>query len=221
MALKTIVYVDGFNLYYGCLRETPYRWLDLSKLCRALLPKNQIVGIRYFTAQVQARPWDATQPQRQQAYLRALRTLPEVTIHEGHFLTKPTRLPLADPPPGGLPSSCVHRIPGGPRLAWVNRTEEKGSDVNLATYLLCDGFYNEYEVAAVISNDSDLALPIQVARRVFNRNVIVLNPCKVQSVELRKVASFVKPIRAGVLQSSQFPPSLTDANGAITKPSVW
>jgi hypothetical protein len=53
---KVYVYVDGFNLYYGALKSTPYRWLNISALCAAMLPGDQIAAIRYFTATVSARP---------------------------------------------------------------------------------------------------------------------------------------------------------------------
>jgi hypothetical protein len=69
--VPTNVYVDGFNLYYGCLRGTPHKWLDLDALCRRLFPRDRINRIRYFTAIVSARPGDPQQPRRQQAYLRA------------------------------------------------------------------------------------------------------------------------------------------------------
>lgn len=57
--MKTNVYVDGFNLYYGCVKGTPYRWLDLARLCRVLLPSHEIHRIRYFTALLRKRPHDA------------------------------------------------------------------------------------------------------------------------------------------------------------------
>ena len=79
----TNVYIDGFNLFYGALRKTPYRWLDLEQLCGYLLPNNQIGAIKYFTAKVSARPDDLDQPVRQQLYLRALGTLPKVSVHLG------------------------------------------------------------------------------------------------------------------------------------------
>ncbi len=34
---KTHVYVDGFNIYYGAVRKTPYKWLDLAKLSPLLV----------------------------------------------------------------------------------------------------------------------------------------------------------------------------------------
>jgi len=122
--LRTNVYVDGFNLCYGCLKGTPYKWLDLDAMCRRLLPKHELSRIRYFTAIISARPLDPSGPVRQQAYLRALATMPHVSIHLGHFLTSHVRMPLAVPPARG------------PRTVEVIKTEEKGSDVNLATYLL-------------------------------------------------------------------------------------
>ena len=74
----TNVYVDGFNLYYGCLKGTPHKWLDLEALCAVMMPTNDIKRIRYFTARVKERPGDTTPPVRQQAYLRALYSSPKV-----------------------------------------------------------------------------------------------------------------------------------------------
>ena len=101
LLIRTNVYVDGFNLYYRALRETPNRWLDIGKLARLLLPQHRINRIRYFTAVVTSRPNDPNQAQRQQTYLRALRTVPNLSIHYGHFLSKTKRRPLAQPPESG------------------------------------------------------------------------------------------------------------------------
>ncbi len=60
--MRTRVYIDGYNLYYGCLRRTPHKWLDVVALARNLLPRNQIEAVRYFTAPVSARPHDPDQP---------------------------------------------------------------------------------------------------------------------------------------------------------------
>jgi hypothetical protein len=123
--MLTNVSVDAFNLYYGCLKGTPYRWLDLAALCRRLLPNDEINRIRYFTALVSARPDDPQEPQRQLTYLRALRTIPNLSIHPGTTLA--------------TQSGCA--LPTlGPATVEVIKTEEKGSDVNLATYLLLDAF---------------------------------------------------------------------------------
>jgi hypothetical protein len=86
--MRTCVYVDGFNLYYGAVKGTPYKWLDIDKMCRLLLPRHQIIGIKYFTARVSGRPADPGQPTRQQAFLRALATISHLEIIYGHFLSE-------------------------------------------------------------------------------------------------------------------------------------
>jgi len=209
--MKTNVYVDGFNLYYGCLKDTPYRWLDISALCRNVFPKNQINRIRYFTARVRATVNDPQKPQRQNMILRALQTIPNLSIHYGQFLSHPAQMRLA------------HPLPNGPKTVEVIKTREKGSDVNLATYLLVDAFDGDYEVAIIISNDSDLVEPIKVVRYKLGLKVGILNPQigKRTSWALRNVATFYRNIREGVLRDSQFPPILTDEKGTFRKPSQW
>jgi len=92
---ETYVYVDGFNLFYGALTRTPYRWLDLAKLCRLYFP-NDVRKIKYFTAIVSARPSDPDQPLRQQLYLRALQTLPKARSREAR---QERRNPESSPAP--------------------------------------------------------------------------------------------------------------------------
>ncbi len=72
------VYIDGLNLYRRLLEGHPEcKWLDVEALAREVLPEHKIVRVRYFTAIVKALPGaDVNSPQRQQAYLRALATLP-------------------------------------------------------------------------------------------------------------------------------------------------
>lgn len=208
--MKTIVYVDGFNLYYGALKRTPYKWLNIMTLCNFLLPKNQIVGIKYFTALVTARPNDPDQPTRQQIYLRALRTIPSLEVIYGHFLEHVIFMPLADP------------APDTPKRVRVIKTEEKGSDVNIASHLINDGHKRRYEAAILVSNDSDLVEPVKIVRSELKIPVGVLNPIPNKpSHELRKYATFVKPIRKGVLAASQFPPTMQDAVGTFHKPPTW
>ena len=208
--MKTYVYVDGFNLYYGAVKDTPYKWLDLNKLSCLLLPKHDIAQIKYFTARVTGRSGDPDQPTRQQTFLRALRTLPNLEIIYGHFLSNEVYMPVAG---RGF----------GERRKYVKviKTEEKGSDVNLAAHLLRDGFRGEYDAAVLITNDSDLVEPVRIVRHELGRVVGILNPHPEASRVLARQASFVKQIRKGVLQASQFPDQLADSHGTITKPPVW
>lgn len=82
---RTIVYIDGFNLYYRALKGTPHKWLDIEAMSRAALPHTcAIERINYYTAHISGRV-DAGAPRRQHAYLRAIATLPKVAIHYGNF----------------------------------------------------------------------------------------------------------------------------------------
>jgi uncharacterized LabA/DUF88 family protein len=211
--MVTDAYIDGFNLYNRAVKDTPFKWLDLSKLCQALLPRHQIHRIRYFTALVHSRPNDTQARQRQQIYLRARRTIPNLTMEFGQFRPRIKERPLVTP------------IPGQPRNVMVHDTEEKGTDVNLATNLLVDGYEDDYEQALVISNDADLALPISIVRDKLQRPVGVVNPNidpkEMMPKELRDAATFNRRIHKSVLAQCQFPPTLQDTTGTMTKPSTW
>ena len=79
--MKTIVYVDGFNLFYGLLKGTPNLWLDLELFARSLLTdKYEIAEIKYFTARVRGEPLDAISANDQYRYLCALANNPIVKI---------------------------------------------------------------------------------------------------------------------------------------------
>ena len=160
----TNIYVDGFNLYYRALRDSPFRWLDLRKLAENLFPHDTIHQVCYFTARINARPEGPTQPQRQQAYLRALATLSGFDAYYGAFRNRTNVRPLAKP------------IPGLPTHVLVRDSEEKGSDVNLATRLLVDGFNREYEQAVLVSNDADFSGAIRYVRDHLGLRVTLVNP---------------------------------------------
>ena len=95
-AERVIVYIDGFNLYYG-LRSRGWRrylWLDLRRLSENLLrPAQQLEAVRYFTAQISAESHDPDRPRRQGLYLEALQTLPDLSLHYGSYITKEPTLP--------------------------------------------------------------------------------------------------------------------------------
>ncbi|MFH1619194.1 MAG: NYN domain-containing protein [bacterium] len=204
--MRTFVYVDGFNLYYRALRNTPYRWIDLSKLVRLLLPRDNIQHIHYYTARITARPDDPDQPTRQQVYLRALATIPNLSVTFGQFATHVRKMPLANDPT---------------RVVEVLRTDEKGSDVNLATHLVYESARDEYDTAAVISNDSDLAEPIRIVTQQMHKKVGVLCPTRHLARDLHQYVAFYKPIRPSVLAASQFPQELRDAHGKFHQPAGW
>ena len=206
--MRTNIYVDGFNLYYGSLRSTPCKWLDLSALFHNMLHQHhQILAIKYFTARVERREIDPYKPERQNTYLRALAAhCTEIEIIEGQFRTRRTRLPLVEPP---------HR------KVRVLRTEEKGSDVNLAVHLLNDAWQDEYDCAVVVSNDSDLAEAMRlVTSEKQNKILGLLTPGNRHPYQdLTGYAYFQRNIRRRLLEHSQLPDRIPGTN--IRKPRQW
>ena len=207
--MRTYVYVDGFNLYYGALKETPWKWLDLPALLRALLqPHHDILTVKYFTARVSGTPADPSKPQRQDTYVRALqRHRPEVAVYFGHFLSHPVRLPLVRPT-------------GNQRTVEVMRTEEKGSDVNLAVHLLNDSWLNDYDCAIVVTNDSDVAEAMRLVKQHHGRRIGLVTPgTRRPSRQLLKHADFARRIRSNALRGSQLPDPIPGTT--IRKPGTW
>jgi len=204
-------YIDGFNLYYGSLKRrwTQYKWLDLQSFCESLAPRLQVKRVRYFTARVQNSPRNPNVADRQQAYLRALATLSKITIHEGLFTVRDVYLPMSN-----NPSNIVQVI----------KTEEKRTDVNLATALLLDCCNNDCDEVVVISNDSDLVTPIQAVHQEFGKQVGVINPQlpEQRSSALAQAASWsYRTINRSHFANNQLPAQLTDANGIFTRPADW
>ncbi len=209
--MQVNVYVDGLNLYHRKLQGTPYRWLNLKKLADLLLPNDEAKRVRYFTARVMAYPGepDTGQMFRQQIYIRALDTLKKegVTLHFGLFkVTQKER----------------HRVEPPHRRVLIHQPEEKGSDVNLASHILLDASRHDFEMALVVSNDSDLRTPIQIVRGTFGLPVRVAIPGTHADIETSVIpADSYTRVSDAKLAGAQFPNTLTDQYGTITKPATW
>jgi len=213
---KVGCYVDGFNLYYG-LRDSSlrrYLWLDVQAMAqRVVLPHQQVVFTKYFTARVSGgKPTDSTafrqrlqkKRKRQATYLEALEIhCSELEIFEGHFLRKEMRC-----------NNC--------QSTWPTH-EEKMTDVNLATELLVDAFANNFDTAMIVSADSDLVPPIRAVRQHFaHKRVIVAFPPGRNSVDLKNTASGQFVISKGQLKKSQLPETIQKPDGhSLSRPRDW
>ncbi len=207
--MRTIIYIDGFNFYYRAVKNTPYKWLDFKLLFEKLLSeRNQIIKIKYFTALVSGKQ-NQQKPIKQQTFLRALKAfIPEIEIYYGHFLTHIIDAPLAKPE--------VNK-----RKVRIIKTEEKGSDVNIAVHLLNDAWLDNYDCAVIVSNDSDLAEAMNLVKKYHSEKLLgLIIPGKGHpSRELLQYADFVKRIRSGLLKSAQLPNPIPNTN--IIKPKDW
>ena len=147
---RVFAHIDGFNLYHGMLdaRLQHARWLDLRALLAALLrPHQQLCLVRYFTARIRD---DREAAREQAALIDAVLARGGVEIEFGHFLS----------------TTVVCRRCGVAR----KKHEEKRTDVNMAVRLLEDAFDDRFDLAIVVSADSDLVAPIEAVRRRFSDN---------------------------------------------------
>lgn len=172
--------------------------------------------IKYFTAKIQRTLHDPSAPTRQDVYLRALQTLPNLIVVKGHFVKWPKLMPQ-------YPLAYCHGTSKPPQRVQIEKAEEKGSDVNLASHLLLDTFNNDFNEAIVISNDSDLVLPISMVRNHFGKVIRLVNPSRNNvPFELRNaVTYYIRGINRSVLATCQFASTLSDSQGIFTKPPGW
>ena len=205
---RTIVYIDGFNLYYGALRNTPHKWLDLHRYFRLLRPNDDIVSIRYFTALVVG----PTRP-NQETYLRALATTPIVEPVLGLFKNKRIKCRTM---------ACAHV---GPRF--FETPEEKRTDVNVAISMVDDAYQDMCDEFVLVSGDSDLVPAVRLIRSRFPHKKITVyipavNPVRAAAVELRTAANKHRDLPLNLLPHAQFSNPLPDGlGGVISKPPTW
>ena len=239
MAGGTFFYIDALNFYYGSVKGTADKWVDFEALAQALVPRDHIGRIKYFTANVKPlSPGDRTH-ERQNAFLRAVDTNPLIEIVRGHFrsdirlralaerkyapeqLFVPALQPTADLTAMLLDAQARRAKPA--TMARVVIPEEKGSDVNLGTHLLYDALKGHCDKAIVITNDSDLCEPIRLAVSE-GVPIGIVNPHRKAPTnhKLAAVASFEIPLRFKTISSCQMPNPVTASNGKqIHKPREW
>ena len=203
---RVAVYVDGLNLYYGLKSRgwRRYYWLDLRRLAERLLrPGQRLAMVRYFTARFQPQAHDPDQHIRQDTYLKALATLPNLTIHYGHHLPK-TR----------ICQNCG--------ASWET-FEEKMTDVNIAIALLRDAMQDAFDTAIIISADSDLIGPIDaVLHSCPAKRIVVAFPPNRYSRHLKDRATATLSLWPETIARSQFPAQVIDPNGyPLHRPARW
>lgn len=214
-----ILYIDGFNLYRRCLEKFPeLKWLDLVALAQNLLPDHEIVRVHYFTARVRpgASP-DRQVSQRQDIYLRALRTLePLLEIHFGHFRIDTRSMPA-------VPVE-VDRETGQYRRVRVKKIEEKGSDVNLAVRMIADAHVPHADYFVMLTNDSDQVGTLRAVKQELGRKTGIIFP--MESARGSKELMHTEPDLTGfvtreVLERSQLADVLDDLHGIVHRPPAW
>ena len=221
---SAIVYVDAFNLYYGSLLGTEYKWVDLEALFDRLLPDYKVKEIYYFTSQLQAKanPRDPGAPLRQKTYLNALTTLKRVKVVFGNFMVHPSSAPKRRKSRiWGIKMPKTWSFGRGVKI-W--KVEEKGSDVSLGTRMTLDAARSEADLYVMVSSDSDLAPTVEMIRLETQAKLAHIPPHPKLSKRLNACDfEFTVRISRGALRESQLPSNviLPKTGAVISKPSGW
>ena len=200
---RLVAYIDGFNLYFG-LKDKGWRryyWLNIQNLCFNLLKFNQFLeGTKYFTARITDPP---DKRKRQSTYIEALSTLNNFEIYYGKYQ---------------LNSWKCNRCHSS-----IDVPNEKMTDVNIAVELLTDAFQNKFDVALVLSADSDLIAPIKKTKELFpSKKIVIAFPPRRHSVALTKVADAYFTIGRKKIADSVFPQRVRKKDGfTIECPERW
>jgi len=210
---RVIAYIDGFNLFYSSLKGTNYKWLDLVSLCESMLRSDQeLVSVKYFSALVGSYKGDSSRTNRQRFYLEALQTNPKIEIKLGYFSTHRVKMPAAD-----------DFYDGNISLVDVVKTEEKGTDVNLAVQMAVDAVRDKFDYAMLFSNDSDMAYSVQIAVKECKKGVGLYIARKAVSYKvLRENICYTRTLTPNLLAAHQFPNEINTIEGrTVKKPTDW
>ena len=153
---RVIVYVDGFNFYYG-LKESQkwkrYYWLDMVGLFEKFLKPNQeLIALKYFSA----RPDEPGKNERQYAFFQANKENPKFQLILGKYLKKEITC-----------FKCGNVI---------HTHEEKETDVRIATQIVADAYEKNCDIAIIVSADSDMIPAVELAKAAGQKLFIYFPP---------------------------------------------
>lgn len=235
--LRTRIYVDGYNFYYGCLRGTPYKWLDLLALFEKHILPSALVkddqgrirdstlltspSIKFFTAKIiesVARASDSVSSQAR--YHTALRKLHEgrIELIEGYYAVNKMKVKIVDAEyPDRAPRECQEI------QAW--KVEEKQSDVNLALQAYHDAVTGQIDHAVIVTNDTDIAPALEMIRAHTDVLIGVVVPTTNQTrppnTDLVRLAHWKREhVNATELAACQLPRVIQSRKPTI-KPESW
>ena len=195
-------FIDGFNVYHSLIdgRLSKYKWLDYSKLASLFVrSSDEISEIFYFTAYT---TWDQAKVARHKLYVQALRSK-GIKVVLGEFKRKDKKC-----------RKCKQ----------IYQTfEEKKSDVNIAIKLFEGAIKDLYDIAVIISGDSDLTPAIDAVKTTFpDKQVYLVVPVGRRAESLKTTVDFAMKMKEKHLRSSQFPDTVDLGGGkTISKPASW
>lgn len=226
--MRTKIYIDGYNLYYGCLKGTGYKWLDLHKLFfNQILPSSapspsELIGIKFFTAPILEKASKALDSVSSQSrYHTALQKLypNEIEVIKGYYAMTHAKAKIVDAEdPNKWPRDCQDI------LVW--KLEEKQSDVSLALHAYHDAVVGNVDQVVIVTNDTDIAPALQMIRAHTTVQIGVVIPTRdhvrTPNTELANKAHWVRThITDAELAASQLQRVITTGRRPTIKPADW
>lgn len=222
--MRTVVYVDGYNLYYGRLRATPYKWLNIRSLIANILriqdPANDLIKVVFCTAGIRARlaTHGSASVEAQTAYHRALEAAGVEVVSGSHAL-EVTKMPAV---------RQGQKYPDPADRVEVWRMEEKQTDVNIALGMYRDAISGEFDQVVLVTSDTDLVPALQAIQsdvpKIQRGLMLPRHPkgTRPPTQSLVRLAQWTRDhINDDELQAALFPDRVPTRKVAVTKPSHW
>lgn len=231
-ALRTRVYIDGYNLYYGCLKNSPDKWLDVRALIERILPSIlfeqngepvhftfQVPAVKYFTAPILtafAKSDDSVSCQYHYHTALGAHLGSALEVIKGYHDAKPARAHVWEEGKAARECSTVE----------IWKLEEKQSDVAFALNAYSDAIRNEVDQVIAVTNDSDFAPAMKMIRQHTRAVVGLIVPARQTTsnvnAELQKHAHWTRThILDQEFSQSQLPPMIRLKNKVVHKPLSW
>lgn len=208
---RCIVYIDGFNLYYGVLELNPqWKWLNIQRLFESLRIDEEVVQVKYFTAEIDPEIHVSERRDRQKRYFKALSSLSKVKLIRGKYQMRSVT----------CRATCKKKY---------QTPEEKKTDVNIAVNLLDDAHHGRVDSIVLVSGDSDLEPAVEWIRKHMPAiKITVYIPVLPDEASMRR-NDFYKSIGVTCrnlplkeLSLFQLPdPVMLPGGGSIIKPKDW
>lgn len=210
---RVFAYIDGFNLYGGLKQGNMNNvlWLDIQKLSKSLLHDYQRLDYtKYFTTRIVTH--DFKKKKRQDTFIEALETLKDFEIIYGNFesFTKTCK----------FYKNNLHCINCN---GDIKKEEEKKTDIKIAVEMISDAEKDLYDVALLISGDTDFIPVIDYIHSTYkNKRVIVGFPPNRRNDETAHHAKTSFEIGKLKLKNSLFDEKITNKWGyEISRPVEW
>ena len=155
VTVRTIAYIDGFNLYHAvdALDRPHLKWVDLKALVASFLRESQdLTAVNYYSAYA---TWLPNEFARHRQFTAALSSI-GVSVHMSDFRTRSRRC-----------FNCG--------ASWDSH-EEKQTDVRMAVDMVADALEDKFDMAVVITADSDLLPAVAKVRSIPGKRLLMIAP---------------------------------------------